>query len=48
LPDLWWFRYTKGAADLFRGFARRFTTGSILSASPLLPQIIRRLFERRS
>lgn len=47
LPDVWWFRYTKDAANLFRGFARRFTTGSVLSASPLLPQIIRRLFERR-
>ncbi len=47
LPDVWWFRYTTEAANLFRGFARRFTTGSVLSASPLLPQIIRRLFERR-
>ena len=47
LPDVWWFRYTKEAGKLFRGFARRFTTGSVLSASPLLPQIIRRLFERR-
>lgn len=47
LPDVWWFRYTRDAANLFRGFARRFTTGSVLSASPLLPQIIRRLFERR-
>jgi acyl-CoA reductase-like NAD-dependent aldehyde dehydrogenase len=47
LPDVWWFRYTTEAANLFRGFARRFTTGSVLSASPLLPQIIRRLFESR-
>jgi acyl-CoA reductase-like NAD-dependent aldehyde dehydrogenase len=47
VPDLWWFRYTKEAGKLFRGFARRFTTGSVLSASPLLPQIIRRLFEKR-
>ena len=47
LPDVWWFRYTKGAANLFRGFARRFTTGSVLNSSLLLPQIIRRLFERR-
>ena len=47
LADLWWFRYTKEAGKLFRGFARRFTTGSVLSASPLLPQIIRRLFERQ-
>jgi succinate-semialdehyde dehydrogenase/glutarate-semialdehyde dehydrogenase len=47
LPDVWWFRYTKGAANLFRGFARRFTTGSVLNSSLLLPQIVRRLFERR-
>jgi succinate-semialdehyde dehydrogenase/glutarate-semialdehyde dehydrogenase len=47
LPDVWWFRYTKHAGELFRGFARRFTTGSVLSSSLLLPQIIRRLFERR-
>jgi acyl-CoA reductase-like NAD-dependent aldehyde dehydrogenase len=47
VPDVWWFRYTKEAGKLFHGFARRFTTGSVLSASPLLPQIVRRLFERR-
>jgi succinate-semialdehyde dehydrogenase/glutarate-semialdehyde dehydrogenase len=47
LPDVWWFRYTKEAADLFRGFARHFTTGSVLNSSLLLPQIIRRLFEYR-
>ena len=47
LPDVWWFRYTKEAADLFRGFARHFTTGSVLNSSLLLPKIIRRLFESR-
>jgi succinate-semialdehyde dehydrogenase/glutarate-semialdehyde dehydrogenase len=47
LPDVWWFRYTGDAADLFRGFARRFTTGSVLNSSLLLPKIIGRLFERR-
>ena len=47
VPDVWWFRYTKEAGRLFRGFARHFTTGSVLSASPLLPQIIRRIFEKR-
>ena len=46
VPDVWWFRYTKQAGELFRGFARRFTTGSVLNSSLLLPQIIRRLFER--
>lgn len=47
LPDLWWFRYTPLAGRLFHGFARRLTTGSILPASLLLPQVIRRFFERR-
>ena len=35
------------AGRLFRGFAKRFTTGSIFPAVLLLPQMIRRLFERR-
>ena len=47
VPDVWWFRYTAQAGELFRGFARYFTTGSVLKSSLLLPQIIRRLFERR-
>ena len=47
LPDLWWFRYSPFARKLFHGFAKRFTTGSILNSSLLLPQMIRRLFERR-
>jgi len=47
LPDLWWFPYSPLAGRLFQGFARRFTTGSIFPAILLLPQIIRRYFERR-
>ena len=47
VPDVWWFPYTKQAGELFRSFARRFTNGSVLSSSVLLPQIIRRLLERR-
>ena len=47
LPDLWWFRYSNQAERLFGGLARSFTTGSIIRSSLLLPQIIRRLFERR-
>ena len=43
IPDVWWFPYTKQAGELFRGFARRFTTGSVLNSSLLLPQIIDRL-----
>ena len=48
VPDVWWFRYTNEAADLFRGFARRFTSGSVFSSSILLPKIIRRLLGFRS
>jgi len=42
LPDLWWFNYTEDAGQLFRGFARRFASGSILQSIPLLPGMIRR------
>jgi len=47
LHDLWWFNYTPRAAELFRGFARRFTTGSVLQTSLLLPHMLRRFLERR-
>jgi acyl-CoA reductase-like NAD-dependent aldehyde dehydrogenase len=47
LPDAWWFRYSPFAGKFFHGLARRFTTGSILRTALLLPQMIRRLFERR-
>lgn len=47
LPDLWWFRYTPFAGKFFRGLAKRFTTGSIFPSALLLPQMIKRLFERR-
>jgi acyl-CoA reductase-like NAD-dependent aldehyde dehydrogenase len=46
LPDVWWFRYSPPAGNLFRGLAKRFTTGSIFPSALLLPQIIRRLFEK--
>lgn len=42
LPDLWWFNYGPDAGRLFRGFARRFASGSLLQSSILLPQMIRR------
>ena len=48
LRDMWWFGYTPRAARLFRGLARRFATGNVLQTSLLLPQMIRRLFDRRS
>lgn len=43
VPDVWWFPYTKQAGDLFRDFARRFTTGSLVTSSLLLPKIFLRL-----
>ena len=46
LPDLWWFNYGPDAGQLFRGFARRFASGSVLQASMLLPQMIRRWRKR--
>jgi succinate-semialdehyde dehydrogenase/glutarate-semialdehyde dehydrogenase len=47
LADVWWFPYSKRAGALFRDFARRFTTGSVLTSLPLLPKIFRRLIEPR-
>ncbi|MGA9994898.1 MAG: aldehyde dehydrogenase family protein [Pyrinomonadaceae bacterium] len=47
IPDFWWFRYTPHAAKLFRGFARRFATGKLTQTSLLLPDMIRRFFERK-
>ncbi len=47
VPDVWWFRYSPFAGRFFHGLARRFTTGSILPTTLLLPQMIRRLFEKR-
>ncbi|MBV9958724.1 MAG: aldehyde dehydrogenase family protein, partial [Acidobacteria bacterium] len=46
--DLWWFGYTPQAAQLFRDLARRFATGQVTQTALLLPQMIRRLFERRN
>jgi len=48
IADVWWFPYTKRAARLFRSFAQRFTTGSVIRSIPLVPQIIQRLLEPRT
>lgn len=48
IPDLWWFNYTPSAGRLFRGLARRFATGKVLQTFRLMPQMIRRLWARRS
>jgi succinate-semialdehyde dehydrogenase/glutarate-semialdehyde dehydrogenase len=47
IPDVWWFKYTPEAGRLFRGLAKRFSSGSIFQTMLLLPQMIRRLNERR-
>lgn len=46
IPDVWWFHYTSQAAQLFKGMARRFASGSLLQTSLLLPQMIRRIRKR--
>jgi len=47
IPDLWWFNYSAEAGQLFRGFARRFASGSLFQTMLLLPQMMRRWRERR-
>jgi acyl-CoA reductase-like NAD-dependent aldehyde dehydrogenase len=47
IPDLWWFNYTSNSANLFRGFARHFATGSLFATARLLPQMLKRFNERR-
>jgi len=47
VPDVWWFNYTPDAGKLFRALARRFASGSVFQAMLTLPQMIRRLRERR-
>ncbi|MGQ0760885.1 MAG: aldehyde dehydrogenase family protein [Acidobacteriota bacterium] len=47
VPDIWWFNYTPRAGQLFRTLARRFASGSIFQMLLALPQMIRRLNERR-
>ena len=47
IADVWWFRYSENARRLFRGLAKHFTSGSLIQASLVLPQMLKRLFERR-
>jgi len=47
VPDMWWFPYTPNAGKLFRSLARRFASGSVLQTLLVMPQMIRRLRERR-
>lgn len=43
LRDLWWFGYTPASLELFYGFARRFSSGSIIQTMLLAPGMLRRL-----
>jgi succinate-semialdehyde dehydrogenase/glutarate-semialdehyde dehydrogenase len=47
IADVWWFSYTPEAGRLFRTLARRFASGSFFQMLLALPQMIRRLNERR-
>jgi succinate-semialdehyde dehydrogenase/glutarate-semialdehyde dehydrogenase len=48
LPDLWWFRYSPLGNRFFHGLAKHFTKGSLLSTARLVPEMVRRHFEKRS
>lgn len=45
--DVWWFNYNSGAVELFKGFARKFATGSLLQTARLMPQMVKRILEMR-
>ena len=45
--DMWWFNYNAGAVELFKGLARRFSTGSLFQTAMLLPQCWKRIVEMR-
>jgi succinate-semialdehyde dehydrogenase/glutarate-semialdehyde dehydrogenase len=47
LPDAWWMPYSSTAVETFRGFARKFATGSIIKTTGLLPQLWKRIRELR-
>jgi acyl-CoA reductase-like NAD-dependent aldehyde dehydrogenase len=47
MPDLWWFRYSPLANRFFHGLAKHFTTGSVIRSARLLPEMLRRMFEKR-
>jgi succinate-semialdehyde dehydrogenase/glutarate-semialdehyde dehydrogenase len=47
LPDAWWMPYSPNAVETFRGFARKFASGSLLKTATLLPQLWKRIKELR-
>jgi hypothetical protein len=46
-PDVWWFGYSADAANLFRGLARHFATGSLFRTTRIAPQMLKRLKDFR-
>ncbi len=47
LPDAWWMPYSSTAVETFRGFARKFASGSVIKTAALLPQLLKRINELR-
>ncbi len=45
LPDAWWMPYSPTAVETFRGFARKFASGSLAKTIQLLPQLAKRIRE---
>lgn len=45
LPNAWWMPYSSNAVEIFRGFAIKFATGSLLKTARLMPQLSKRIRE---
>jgi acyl-CoA reductase-like NAD-dependent aldehyde dehydrogenase len=48
LPNAWWFPYSPLAVETFRGFARKFASGSLIKTAALMPQLAKRILEIRN
>lgn len=44
-PDAWWMPYSSTAVETFRGFARKFASGSVVKTATLLPKLYTRIRE---
>lgn len=47
LPNVWWFGYSANGIETFRGFARKFASGSLFQTARLAPQLLKRIREMR-
>ena len=47
LPDPWWMPYSSTAVEAFRGFAKKFASGSMIKTAGLLPILAKRVLELR-